>query len=779
MRNDTMKRMFLFALALVALVCLAGPATAATPSIKVTGIWPWPDILYAGSTVTVELDRGGVTTVFALSWEGTLTLKDGSTLNILKAPDDGGLETDPDLSEIVKTGGELPEKFTVHLPASGKLSLTCSFSDENTTHHNLQKDFDVIAPAAGGVRFGPADVSPDHWASADIKVKAGAKKKEDRQMDLAATLWPFMTEEQITKAEWKSSDETVATVEAKKTTTDRTGKLATLKAVAAGKVEITVTVTTDRRGMNGSYGEYSETRTVTVTGTPKPHIDVRATEQGDLWLDWSDEDTVVGAFRLYRLAAVDGARVGEPFAVEQGARPAVFPIADIRSALEQLGATIDQQKILAECVDSQGASLGTSVVDLSKLRELPAPPALSTTIGLGDGVTAEFEGAEGMTSSSGTRWAKIAYSAIVRFLDANGEEIVGELISVSSGHVDGQKVLNAMKSVSDALRILAKTPGSTEARALLMGAVEWLDGVEFTSSEAQALIEDAAKTLRAIIAVLDQSRPASAMAAGPRAASTTDDLCGTQQQLREALEEETLKLKLSHDKVKIFSMLKTGKLSYTVTGASGAEAQLALLKTDGTVLEVGAAVGTGATTFGSAEFVDAQGDEVRAVPIGKEGTDGGATVVVAAPSQLFTAVPGEVVDATVVGLTLTGRSAGESVSEETSIGGAYGNGESRVDISEEELLKLWKKFRSRSWNQQAGLRAQSVATAAEDEDLVLTVSVKAKRNDNGAEGVTLVSVPVTVASDGGDGGSSGAGCDAGLGALAVMAGAGMILKRKA
>ena len=818
MRHSATKRLCLAMLIAMALACLAGPALA-DPKLTVTGLPPLPDTLYAGTTVTVTLipaDAPEHPDDQNVLWSGELTLKDGSTIDLYDLDTEPKIGLDP-----------TPEmEFKVVLPKPGKLALTCTYTGRDNASYSPNITVDVIGAPAVGVDLGPADVSPDQWASADLAVRL------DKRLDLAAALLPTTTEDKIESARWTSSNEDVATVEKD----PRDPAKATLTGIGVGTVEITVTVTTDRISTNGQPAKYTAERTVTVTGKtePKAELLVRKTKDRDgndlLWVEWSDADEAVTKFDLFPTFGPEASPTVVPLATSRS-HPATFLLSEIRTKIDDYP-NASKDRIRVECV-GQGETLGTREVDLSKFDELPdAPKAQDVQMKREDGTTVEATG-PGVslgTAEDGTQFLWLPEGAtggatvnVKVGLPGGATTEATQAVFVPAGDTALEELATLLNDEIERLRGFANNKTTYTAPeqvvADLRSAVKRC--TDLMSKKEWQKEDDLRKALNALVTSLSK---ATAIMATPR---SNDDVFIL---LREILTPKLINevvVDLQHvlnvnapiaqkETGNALDVQKKGTVdgTFTVrTGRTGGSAEGTLFISGVTItgtisapgtdmvstpstISVPIVVGKGKVAAGETTFRDEQGDEVSRIDtrpdMSKETAPHMWRFGLGGFLNQLDAVPSSSV--AIIGGTLTLSKGEASVekaipadrislpADETTKFEFHFYKEDLSDLHENFMIKYKPSTPSASAAtgkvSHKGTGFASSDDEAEEEPFILTVSVEARRTDTGAEGVTVASIPAVIASDGSGGGSSG-GCDAvGLGALALIACAALALARR-
>ena len=724
------KWFMLFAAALCLALAAGGGALAATKLV----LTPAPPDIFAGGVLSVSVDLDGVTPEGPPRWRGRMKLVDNTLMSF---PDD--FKTEPDMRAIIQNQGDLPWQFKVTLPKPGRLELWCDFSDANIPGEIYTPEItvDVTPVPAAAVNFGPKDVSPDQWASMDLTVKVG------KALNLAAALWPLDTEDKIVSASWKTSSEDIATV----------SNGGTLTGKGPGTAQITVTVTTDRE-TNGNPAKYTATRAVTVTGVPAPvagKIIVARTKvdgKDALWVDWSNENEAVDRFDL-----VAEHVVATPVASSKE-RPARLPIADIPRFH-------DGTTVLVRCVgQDQRTILGELAVDLNDFNKLPDPPVKDVTFKIGGG-SAIFSGQDvrkgtgdgdlsylwlpddgkATLTITGADGAQVNVAAADSFFIPEGfvelKKLVALINDIKTGNLDNESVLDLTRKLS----LLAITD-SRLGKAINELSMETRDQtVELLDELLKDELEKAQK-----------SAGVGAIGVAPGGA-----VAGT-------LELQTVTGALSGGNIEGTLYVSGGNVSGGVVTAGQS------------IVAVPIVAGTGLTTFKEVVFQGANGQEVPTLNIEIDNSESGNTTNTVAgvvnlknPENLHSAVGDVQVGAAEVRLSRGDLSVSEGIPAEQF---EISNGSFLLPIENAQMGEMNKRLAALLLHHSSATRKDALASQEGDEDkYVLTVSVTAKRPSNGATGVTVASIPVTVTQTDDDttpAGGPHSGCDAGGLGLAAM-----------
>ena len=741
-------------LALSMLATLAAPALAAAPSIELA---PQPPEIFVGETLTVSLDYGSVKVDEAtVQWSGELTPKNGGAPISLF-----DLATDPELEPIDSvTILYHPKSFTVLLPAAGKLSLKCNFSDANDAPYDAKTEVDVLPPPAKSVSI------VDNKKRAMDTLTLGPGKEQTLRLILS----PKTTEDKIKKAEWSTSDSEVARVTEG---TEDTTK-AKVMAGAGGSAKITVTVTTDRRDKKKKSMTYTAELTVTVP------LQITAS-----YVNFSEKDMlrVEGNGRaghtveLYCVATGSGgssAPVGSALASgklkakDNSTTAADFLISDILEAIstaQRASPTsgISDDKVLVRCVGADGEVLASLLVDLKEIG-----PSKDTTIDGDDDVTFQIEGTGDTTVAQGIGDGGVQYVKILDFGTVKVRLVRTDGKTISDESDEGLKTIfipAGVKYLEDLVQVMSmmQLEPPTEYRDQCASGLDAVAEV-WPSEEGKKVLQDVNKHLKAMdLEDVSVYAPLIKELTALLEAEAKNSQAGTA------------------NNVDIQPGDTAGRLIIT----NGGDAEGAVFVSGNDVMSSLRIVGgKGKLAATVTKFLDAQGKETAGTLLlgPADGGDALASLRMGGLTNHFSKV-----DPSVVGFLGASASLSDGQDEATvDIPGPMTVGEDgTVDIP--IPLSRVRALQAQLKKAKEAARAASVRTADEDEEepedepFILTVSVTAQRTDTGAEGVTVATVPVVIASDGSGGGSSSAGCDAlSLGGAAMMALAGMaVLRRKA
>ncbi|MBQ7264176.1 MAG: hypothetical protein IJR14_10735, partial [Synergistaceae bacterium] len=479
---------------------------------------------------------------------------------------------------------------------------------------------------------------------------------------------------------------------------------------------------------------------------------------------------------------------------------------------------INTGRVRVRCIGEGRKILGERVVDLSNFDDLPdAFEAQSVQMKTEDGTTVELigPGASIRTAEDGTQffWMPEDGSGTMVVKGPNGEPIEARKpIFVPAGDKALEELATLLNDEIERLsgfannkttytapeQVVADLRSVVERCTDLMSKKEWQE-------------EDYLRwALNALVTSLSK---ATAIMATPR---SNDDVF--------ILFREILTPKLINEVVvdlqyvlnvnapiaqketgNALDVQKKGTVDGTFTIRTGGSAEGTLFISGGTATGTGGTitaapivVGKGGTTFWEMEILNEQGAPVEPHQkmiyikdyLGKANKylQPVRSFNFVDPTNQFASVPPS--DMTLLGGTLT-------LSPDGLSGNVSGYGEvkplpadrftfstdgiAELQVYGGELAELYAECVKKLGMSMSSARTASARASADDEaeeePFILTVSVRARRTDTGAEGVTVASVPVVIVSDGGGGGSSG-GCDAGLGALAVIACAALALARR-
>lgn len=756
MRHDVTRRFFLLALALVALACLAGPA-AATPKVTAS-----PDPAIVGQPVTIEVDLDGVVLhEDGISWEGSLTDAAGGKTSLPK------LGTVPDLNKEPQA-----RSFTVTPTKAGTLKATCMFWDEGGTTYYTPGVSVTVDP--GEIVSTNAELVAGTWIG--FKYDGNDAIRQAASFSWRATGGNVLTETDADALQAAGADFLCATD-------------------AFGPAALTVT------------------------------CDVRVNDQIVEALSLTVAVAAPGKIRARPATGTVGTPILFTYEGEGKATRWSSPGKDV---ISPVGADTDQVTL----TPSTAGEL-TVACDVEMSLKSPSHPkgaltvkGISHTMKVGDAapVAGEILVAKGTVDGKDALW-----------VDWSNEDEDVERFELQVDHVASSPI--ASSDMRPALFPIASIPyfhGNTGNSTVLVRCVGQ-DGVtlgelEVDLNDLARLPEPPTRTVKipagggsAVVVGSgvyqgtggDGAAYVGMLENGTATLTLTDsdgnpidtavaeavfvpaglhfDIPGYDQESRKAKLSELL----AYVKIPGIHLYKQSPNDpdYLLRTEGPIDGHIVVMADGKEVSRTAVTVGVGAVTFAKAEARDAQGapmgkDQTWTFELGKTSRNDMpfdarvGSVKFGSPTNQFSAVAasGLAIPGGTIRLSKGDLSAEEAIPA-TWITRPAGANEVEIhiyqgDLTHEDLLsKLLIKL-SRAASVAANARA-SAGDEDEDEPFILTVSVTARNADNGAEGVTVTSVPVVFASDGSGSGKSSGGCDAvGLGALAMIACAGMILKRK-